>query len=166
MAAIIAQLTRAKRERDKKKTFDSNKCMYQLEPFDTHFDPAKHNRYIIRYKYFLSSLLWFIFTCKYTLRRQKILCIHFCPLINVNIVSFLSCWADFFCQFKSYKLYLTFKIHSRRADVIVRKQELEELEEVFQQIYEEENRKKKPIKFTYKRCILESVFIGKHLIDI
>ena len=48
MAAIIAQLTRAKRERDKKKTFDSNKCMYTLEPFDDHFEPTKHNRYIVR----------------------------------------------------------------------------------------------------------------------
>ena len=37
MAAIIAQLTRAKRERAKKKTYETNKCMYELPPFDPHF---------------------------------------------------------------------------------------------------------------------------------
>ena len=48
MAAIIAQLTRAKRERDKKTTFASTKCMYTLEPFDPHFEPVKHNKYLVR----------------------------------------------------------------------------------------------------------------------
>ena len=48
MAAIIAQLTRAKRERDKKKTIEATKCMYTLEPFDSHFEPTKHNKYMVR----------------------------------------------------------------------------------------------------------------------
>ena len=49
MAAIIAQLTRAKRERAKKKTYETNKCMYHLPPFDPHFDPMIHNKYLVRY---------------------------------------------------------------------------------------------------------------------
>ena len=49
MAAIIAQFTRARRERAKKKTYETNKCMYQLQPFDQHFDPAVHNQYFVRY---------------------------------------------------------------------------------------------------------------------
>ena len=48
MAAIIAQLTRAKRERALKKTYETNKCMYELHPFDKHFDPSVHNKYIVR----------------------------------------------------------------------------------------------------------------------
>ena len=68
MAAIIAQLTRAKRERAKKRTYETNKvesllpttlkvlniycltnqCMYELDPFDAHFDPEKHNKYLVR----------------------------------------------------------------------------------------------------------------------
>ena len=48
MAAIIAQLTRAKRERALKKTYETNKCMYELQPFDQHFDPSVHNKYIVR----------------------------------------------------------------------------------------------------------------------
>ena len=48
MAAIIAQLTRAKRERAKKKTYETNKCMYELPPFDPHFDPMVHNKYMVR----------------------------------------------------------------------------------------------------------------------
>ena len=111
MAAIIAQLTRAKRERDKKKTFDSNKCMYHLEPFDAHFEPTKHNRYIVRsisfpfidYDNDLYSYANMLFEGKKSL-------FILCPLIHMNIVSFLSCWPDFFCHFKSYKIYLTLKI--------------------------------------------------------
>lgn len=48
MAAIIAQLTRAKRERAQKVTYNTNKCLYQLPPFDAHFDPLIHNRYLAR----------------------------------------------------------------------------------------------------------------------
>lgn len=48
MAAIIAQITRAKRERDKKKVYTGAKCMYQLPPFDPHFDPMVHNKYFVR----------------------------------------------------------------------------------------------------------------------
>ena len=49
MAAIIAQLTRAKRERAKKKTYAPTKCMYHLPPFDPHFDPMVHNKFMVRY---------------------------------------------------------------------------------------------------------------------
>ena len=48
MAAIIAQLTRAKRERALKKTYETNKCMYDLQPFDPHFDAEIHNKYFVR----------------------------------------------------------------------------------------------------------------------
>ena len=48
MAAIIAQLTRAKRERAKKKTYAPTKCMYHLPPFDPHFDPMVHNKFMVR----------------------------------------------------------------------------------------------------------------------
>ena len=50
MAAIIAQLTRAKRERAQKVTYNTNKCLYQLPPFDAHFDPLIHNRYLARWR--------------------------------------------------------------------------------------------------------------------
>ena len=48
MAAIIAQITRAKRERLGKVTYQTNKCMYHLPPFDTHFNPRVHNKYLAR----------------------------------------------------------------------------------------------------------------------
>ena len=48
MAAIIAQITRANRERKKKKTYETTKCMYDLPPFDPHFDPMVHNKYLAR----------------------------------------------------------------------------------------------------------------------
>ena len=49
MAAIIAQLTRAKRERGRKITYETNKCLYHLPPFDDHFDPRVHNKYLARW---------------------------------------------------------------------------------------------------------------------
>ena len=48
MAAIIAQLTRANRERGKKVTYATTKCMYDLPRFDSHFDPLVHNKYLVR----------------------------------------------------------------------------------------------------------------------
>ena len=39
MAAIIAQMSRAKSERGKRKRFDISKCVYTLDPFDQCFDP-------------------------------------------------------------------------------------------------------------------------------
>ena len=48
MAAIIAQITRANRERKRKKTYEIQKCMYDLPPFDPHFDPLVHNKYLAR----------------------------------------------------------------------------------------------------------------------
>ena len=50
MAAIIAQLTLANRERKKRalKHIGSAKCTYKLQPFNQHgFDPAIHNRYMM-----------------------------------------------------------------------------------------------------------------------
>lgn len=38
MAAIIAQMTRANRERKKKKRVEISKCMYDLPPYPDHFD--------------------------------------------------------------------------------------------------------------------------------
>ncbi|XP_023326920.1 uncharacterized protein LOC111700276 [Eurytemora carolleeae] len=48
MAAIIAQMTRQNRERAKKKRYESAKCMYELPPFDPHYDPKIHNKYMAR----------------------------------------------------------------------------------------------------------------------
>jgi hypothetical protein len=48
MAAIIAQITKANRERKRKKTYETTKCMYDLPPFDPHFDPMIHNKYMAR----------------------------------------------------------------------------------------------------------------------
>jgi hypothetical protein len=36
------------RERAKKKRYESAKCMYELPPFDPHFDPKIHNKYLAR----------------------------------------------------------------------------------------------------------------------
>ena len=50
MAAIIAQLTLANRERKKRalKHIGCTKCTYTLQPFDPNgFDPRVHNRYIL-----------------------------------------------------------------------------------------------------------------------
>ena len=50
MAAIIAQLTLANRERKKRalKHIHNTKCNYTLPPFDPNgFDPKVHNRYIM-----------------------------------------------------------------------------------------------------------------------
>ena len=50
MAAIIAQLNRRSRERKKRekegRNYASGKCVYELKPFDSHFDPKVHNPYI------------------------------------------------------------------------------------------------------------------------
>ena len=39
MAAIIAQMTRANRERRKKKRYEISKCMYELPPYAARFEP-------------------------------------------------------------------------------------------------------------------------------
>lgn len=52
MAAIIARMTIASRERKKRnaamgnKTIGTDKCVYELPPFDRCFDPTKHNKYM------------------------------------------------------------------------------------------------------------------------
>ena len=52
MAAIIAQMSLANRERKKRKAEMGNKaigpdkCIYQIPPFDRCFDPMKHNKYM------------------------------------------------------------------------------------------------------------------------
>ena len=53
MAAIIAQISlqAAKRRRGLlTKKIPVEKSTYKLPPFDAHFDPEKHNPYIMRYK--------------------------------------------------------------------------------------------------------------------
>ena len=35
-------------ERKRKKTYEIQKCMYDLPPFDPHFDPLVHNKYLAR----------------------------------------------------------------------------------------------------------------------
>ena len=52
MAAIIAQMSLANRERKKRlaekgtKAIGADKCIYYLPPFDRCFDPMKHNKYM------------------------------------------------------------------------------------------------------------------------
>ena len=46
MAAIIAQMTRANRERKKKKRIEISKCMYELPPFTTKFEPQVTKSFI------------------------------------------------------------------------------------------------------------------------
>ena len=52
MAAIIAQMSLANRERKKRKAemgnkaIGADKCIYQIPPFDRCFDPLKHNKYM------------------------------------------------------------------------------------------------------------------------
>ena len=52
MAAIIAHLTRRNRERKKhvraRRSYSSAKCVHQIPPFDPHFEPQIHNKYIAR----------------------------------------------------------------------------------------------------------------------
>ena len=52
MAAIIAQMSLANRERKKRlaergnKQIGPDKCVYHLPPFDQCYDPIKHNKYM------------------------------------------------------------------------------------------------------------------------
>lgn len=46
MAAIIAQMTRANRERKKKKRYEISKCMYNLPSYSRSFEPDVHNKYL------------------------------------------------------------------------------------------------------------------------
>lgn len=57
MAAIIAKLTRENRERKLRlaKVIPIWKSNYELEPFDDHFIPAKHNKVIALKKITLPS---------------------------------------------------------------------------------------------------------------
>ena len=53
MAAIIAQLTRARRERLRRMALVANdngelRCHYKLPEFQTRFDPKTHNKYCVR----------------------------------------------------------------------------------------------------------------------
>jgi len=47
MAAIIAQIARRRRENaaPRRKKYEISKCLYDLPPFDPHFDPLLHNNY-------------------------------------------------------------------------------------------------------------------------
>ena len=53
MAAIIAQMSMRNRERKKRKAMlgkraevSSDKCVYELQPFDRCYDPIIHNKYL------------------------------------------------------------------------------------------------------------------------
>ena len=52
MAAIIAQITRAKRERDRRLAAASrekeSKCHYHLPHFEENFNPKIHNKFLAR----------------------------------------------------------------------------------------------------------------------
>ena len=76
MAAIIAQLTRAKREREKREKIMQvsvdeceSKCHYSLPEFEKRFDPKLHNSYCIRFT--LPFLLNFIVTDFLLDKRNK-----------------------------------------------------------------------------------------------
>ena len=48
MAGIIARITRSNRERLEKKKCEISvtKCIYQIQPFDDHFDPEVSNIFV------------------------------------------------------------------------------------------------------------------------
>ena len=49
MAGIIGSMTAQARLRRGRKEVLSDKCVYELQPFDTHgFDPKVHNKYVWR----------------------------------------------------------------------------------------------------------------------
>ena len=51
MAAIIAQITRNKRERERKESMgprEVSKCMHDLPSYETKFNPKVHNKYLAR----------------------------------------------------------------------------------------------------------------------
>jgi hypothetical protein len=51
MAAIIAQITRNKRERERKESMgprELTKCMHDLPEYETKFNPKVHNKYLAR----------------------------------------------------------------------------------------------------------------------
>ena len=56
---------RAKRERGRKVTYETNKCLYELPPFDDHFDPLVHNTYLSRWEelMIISWMISFTFFC-------------------------------------------------------------------------------------------------------
>ena len=50
MTAVVAQMTREQRERKSRQrhplSTDSSKCFYKLRPFDPHFEPEVHNKFM------------------------------------------------------------------------------------------------------------------------
>ena len=48
MIAMIANFiqTRRRKNKQKVKVVSSAKCLYQIPPFDSHFEPQVHNKYI------------------------------------------------------------------------------------------------------------------------
>ena len=48
MAAIVAHLTRRRREKDHSKEYENTKCMYELLPFAKNFKPNSENKYLMR----------------------------------------------------------------------------------------------------------------------
>ena len=104
----------------------TNQCMYELDPFDAHFDPEKHNKYLVRW-----------------------------GSEDPSLVKFKSCPA-FWCHSLSSFHGLN---HLRRAEVDVRNKEIEILENFVKKI-NLEKRQQLQVKFTYRRCFLETVIIG------
>lgn len=90
--------------------------MYELEPFDKHFDARKHNKYLMRCANIL--VRWFE-------------------------IPFLILWLTI-----------------RRADVISRKKQVDELEEIVRRLNVEKCKANR-VQFTYLRCITESILIGE-----
>ena len=84
MAAIIAQMSRANRERKKRKaeqtrlgikTVGTDKCVYQLLPFDRCYDPLKHNKYMkVKVQVDRRNLVINTAKCKYILCLERKCC--------------------------------------------------------------------------------------------
>ena len=97
--------------------------MYELDPFDAHFDPVKHNKYLVRW-------------------------------------GSRSGWIPKFSSFFGLILSSSHgSYHFRRAEVDVRKKQIEILENFVKKI-NLEKKQQMQVKFTYRRCFMESIIIG------
>ena len=80
MAAIIAQMSLANRERKKReaekghKTIGADKCIYDLPPFDRCYDPMKHNKYMkLKVQIDRRNLIRNTAKCKYKMLNTDLL---------------------------------------------------------------------------------------------
>ena len=95
-------------------TYETNKCLYQLPPFDQHFDPLVHNKYLSR-------------SVPEDLNRDN---------------------TEWF----------------RKAKLLERQAKMEERSFNFEQHLKRRKRTTNNFgKFTYKKCLLETLIIGKAL---